>query len=252
MNKTADYFYLFIIPLKYNLKEFNRKSITLLLLLSVLIYTIMFIYIDVTMKIPITFLFKSIALFLAAINILGLFILLFKRWKYSEAILWSITCIVLLQYAYVIIIFTYTTFLSNFSFFKKSSIYFDSLLWLPLLISAFFLVKYFYKVNKNEAHKLNKKVILLDKKYKGEQVMIEKKNTSKRNIVLIGTLIGVGTTSIVEHSFPIFMFFLVCISFISIAVSRMIMVSYMKFKFPEQYLEKNLIVSHKKERNLKK
>ncbi|MEI5990471.1 hypothetical protein A5881_001964 [Enterococcus termitis] len=90
-------------------------------------------------------------------------------------------------------------------------------------------------MQKKEAHKNNKKVIQLDKKYRGEKIAIDNNSTSKRNIILIGTLVGVGTASIVEQSFAIFILFLVCIFFISVAVSRMIFISYMKLKFPKQY-----------------
>ncbi|MBP2099087.1 hypothetical protein J2Z52_001901 [Enterococcus rivorum] len=77
--------------------------------------------------------------------------------------------------------------------------------------------------------------------------MIQNLSKVQRNSISIA-LIGLGLSSFIESSFTLFLFFFICAGIISWTTAKFLIVAYIKFKFPEQYLDENIKKMLKKER----
>lgn len=254
MKNTADNFYYFFVSLKYTLKQTNTKASKTIILTAIACYPIMYVTIKSVQSdnifLPMTYLFQVISYLFLGFICLSLFSFLITTWRFYEPLIWFLSGIAFLGFAYILIIMEYIAFLIPHISPKKQALVFDILLVIPIVCIIISFGRYIQMIYVGKTHKNQPNVILLEKKYSGQKNLDMEHNTNK-NFLLFATFIGVALGGMIETSLTIFIVFLVCAYFISWIVPRIFIISYAKFKFPEQYLEKNLNPSYKKERKQK-
>ena len=256
MKKTADDFYYFIVSIKYGLQIMSIKKLRSFTLTAVACYPIMYLYVrNVRLEgidLPMTSFFNFINILFFIFTILTFISFIFMKKIFYEPLIWFLTSIAFLEFSYILIIIEYTAFLEKLIPYGQERIWFNFVLSIPVILLTMSLLRYSYKIKLGRAHKNDTKVISLEKKYK-EQSMNALQNLSKvqRHTVSIA-LIGVGLGSFLESSFTLFLFFFICAGIISWTTAKFLIVAYIKFKFPEQYLDENIEKMLKKERIQKK
>ncbi|MCA5014318.1 MULTISPECIES: hypothetical protein [unclassified Enterococcus] len=255
MKKNADDFYFFIIPMKYRLDFLNIKTARTIILTAIACYPIMYLIIKNFeldgIYLPNTPIFKCIIFFFLTVVSLSVFSFLFRKHKMYDSMVWLLTSLAFLEIAYFLILMEYLSFLRKYISIEWQALIFNILLVIPIIFIFISLGRYIRIIHTGKTHKKYPKVILLEQKFKNESDTNFEEVKSKK-FILYASLIGVGLGGMIETSFTLFLVFLGCACLMSWMVPRFLIISYLKFKFPELYLEKNLKISHKKERNLKK
>lgn len=250
MKKNANDFYFFIAPLKYRLEFIGIKAARAINLIGIICLPIMYFYINGleydAIQLPITPLFKYIVCFFLVINGLSLLSLLLIKTKYYDSIIYFFTSWTFLEVSYVLIIIEYGVFLSQRLSEEHQVLAFNILLSLPLVFILISLVWYIGMIQTGRTHKKYSKVIQMEKKVKGDSDM-NNAITKSQGIILIGTFAGIGLGGLLEGSFTLFVLLIALACFIAFVVVKFLIISYAKFKFPEQYSEKALKVALKKE-----
>lgn len=249
MKKNADDFYFFIIPMKYRLDFFNIKTARTTILTAVACYPIMYLIIKNFeldgIYLPNTPIFKCIIFSFLTFVCLSVFSFLFRKHKMYDSIVWLLTGLAFLEIAYFLILMEYLSLLRKYISIEWQASVFNFLLVTPIICVVISLGRYIKMIHTGRTHKKNPKVILLEQKFKNESDINFDQAKSKK-FILYASLIGVGLGGMIETSFTLFFIFFGCACLISWMVPRFLIISYLKFKFPEQYLEKNLILSKKK------
>ncbi|MTD40430.1 hypothetical protein GIX45_17760 [Erwinia sp. CPCC 100877] len=150
-----------------------------------------------------------------------------------------------LEIAYFIILMEYLSFLIKYISIEWQAPVFNILLLIPIICVVASLGRYITMIQFGKTHKNYPKVTLLEQKFENDSNTNLQQVKSKK-FILSASLIGLGLSGMIETSFTLFLIFLGISCLISWMVPRFLIVSYLKFKFPEQYLEKNIIPSYKK------
>lgn len=242
MKLTVKKLYFFFLPLKYRSESINNKIVEQFLLISLFAYPVMYLLIDnVKAKVeylPMTNLFFSIACFFIIFLILDLFSYILKKWKYYEPFLWFLGGIAILEISYLLLLMEYFLFLSKYYLFKQDII-FNFYLIIPIISLIISLVRYMRMIKNGKTEINSQKVISLEAKFKKTQIT-DPKYLKRKNSILYAAIIGVAFGGIVETSITFFLIIIFCVCALSCFVPRMFLVAYGKFKFPNQYSEKNL------------
>ncbi|WP_086314743.1 hypothetical protein A5821_002358 [Enterococcus sp. 7F3_DIV0205] len=250
MKKTADDFYFFIAPIKYRLEFAGIKASRMISLIAVACFPIMYFYIDSfeydEIYFPNTMLFQKIVLFFLIINVLILFSLLLIKTKLYDPIIYFLVSWGFLEISYVLLIFEYRNFLSNSISEEYQALAFDILLFLPFVFILISIVWYVWMILTGKTHKKYPKVIEMEKKVKGDSD-VDSAITKSQGILLIGTSAGIGIGGLMEGSFVLFILLTALAYFIAFVVGKVLIMSFVKFKFPKQYSEKALEATLKRE-----
>lgn len=255
MKKNADDFYLFIIPVKHRPEQFNTKTARTMILIAIVCYPIMYFFIknfeDDNIYLPETLIFKGIALFFLIFVCISILSFAFTKFKFYDSLVWLLTSIAFLEIAYFLILMEYLSFLTNKLPLEWATSIFNVLLIIPIFLIVISLGRYIKIINTGEAGRTNQKAATLEKKFNHDSN--QSMDLSKNNkFILSASFIGVGLGGMIETSFTLFFIFLGCAYLISWIVSKFLIVAYIKFKFPEQYLDENIKKMLKKERSQKK
>lgn len=251
MNKNADDFYFFIIPVKYRSEQFNIRTARTIILTAIVCYPVMYFFIknfeDDNIYLPETLVFKGIALFFLLFVCISIFSFAFKKFKFYDSLVWLLTSIAFIEIAYLLILVEYFSFLANKLPVEWTTTFFNLLLMIPIILIGVSLGRYIKIINTGKAKRTNQKSIILENKFRKDNS--QNMDLSKNNkFILYASFIGVGVSGMIETSFTLFFIFLGCAYFISWIVPKFLIIAYIKFKFPEQYLDENIKKMLKKER----
>jgi hypothetical protein len=239
MKNNADDYYLFILPLKYTLNYSNVKSMKFLIKISIISTLIFFMYIK-KLNVEIyqhSIIFKMIFYFFILMLFMQVASLFLSKTKIYEAFIYFTGGVSAFQFSYLIIVIGYDYFLSNKQLLIKDEILINQFLFIiPIVLFLYSLLSIMFKIKNKVSYRYSEKTKQLEEKYKKQSIILEGKS-----IFLYSILLGVGSLGILNRNpYLLLLLLIICVYFISIYSARYLIISFMKYKFPEEYSQKIL------------